>query len=161
MNPVTRRIALNRAAKIIARFEGGESADGKFRAYYDANGRVWTIGYGETLHVRAGMVWTALRARRDLARRLKRDFLPPLERALPRGAKLTANQVAAALSFLWNLGVGMLDASHDFGRHLRAGQKRQAWDSMLLYDKAGGRTLPGLSRRRRAERALALKSTGG
>lgn len=157
MNAITQRKALNRAAKIIATFEGGESADGKYRAYYDANGRVWTIGHGETLHVRAGMVWTAAQARRDLRRRLRRDFLPAVKRAIPKGAHPTANQVAATLSFVWNLGVGMLDTSHTFGAAFRAGHFRKAWDSMPLYDESGGRHLAGLTRRRKAERALALR----
>jgi lysozyme len=156
MNLVTRRAALRRAAKLISEFEGGRSPDGEYRAYRDPVG-VWTIGHGETQGVRPGMVWSKRKADRMLRRRLKRDVLPALERAIPPGTRLTANQAAATLSFCWNLGVGMLEASHMFGRHLRAGHKRQAWDSMLMYDKAGGRTLPGLTRRRQAERALALK----
>lgn len=156
MNAVTRELGLRRAAKLITEFEGGESKDGKFRAYRDPVG-VWTIGHGETKNVHAGMVWTKAKADRMLRQRLRADFLPPLERATPKHTKLTANQVAASLSFLWNLGVGMLDPSHDFGRHLRAGEKAEAWDSMLEYDKAGGRRLDGLTRRRKAERALARR----
>lgn len=156
MNTVTRELGLRRAASMISRFEGGQSADGRYRAYRDPVD-VWTIGHGETLGVHASMVWSKATADRRLRKRLRADFLPALERAIPRGTKLTANQVAASLSFVWNLGTGILDDSHDFGRHLRAGRKRSAWDSMLEYDRAGGRVLPGLTRRRHAERNLALK----
>ena len=40
------------------------------------------------------------------------------------------------------------------GNAIRSKNRARIADAFLVYDKAGGRTLPGLTRRRRAERAL-------
>lgn len=155
MNALTRRLERNAGLKmavgVIANFEGGMSRDGRFHAYWDRDGRVWTIGYGDTQNVRPGMIWSAAKARRMLRRRLARDYAPALDALrLP----LKRHMYAATLSFLWNLGVGMLDPSHDFGREMRAHHWRRASESLDEYVTSGGHRLQGLVNRRNAEQAL-------
>jgi GH24 family phage-related lysozyme (muramidase) len=62
---------------------------------------------------------------------------------------------AAILSAVYNLGVGLLDPTHDLGRHLHARHWFRAVDSLDEYVKSGGKVLPGLVVRRDAEQALA------
>lgn len=82
--------------------------------------------------------------RRSLALRYE-----PAVRSL--GLRLNQHQYDALVSFTYNGGPGLL-ASLVRGRSLR-----QIADALLLYDRAGGRVLPGLTRRRQAERALFLE----
>jgi lysozyme len=65
------------------------------------------------------------------------------------GMTLTDNQFAALVSFTFNLGAGNLNKVMKNG--LAA-----VPDRILLFDHAGGKVLPGLTRRRQAERALYL-----
>jgi len=62
----------------------------------------------------------------------------------------------AIVSFVYNVGTGGVAASTGIGRALRARQWRRAADELLRWTKAGGRVLPGLVRRRQAERELFL-----
>lgn len=65
------------------------------------------------------------------------------------GLTLTDNQFAALVSFTFNLGGGNLAKLLSHG--LAA-----VPDRIPLFDHAGGKALPGLTRRRAAERALYL-----
>ncbi|MBA3688455.1 MAG: lysozyme [Chloroflexi bacterium] len=134
--------------ELVKRFEGFRGAP-----YRDAVG-VWTIGYGETRGItsRSHHV-TQQEAATMLRRRLDRDYFSAVK-ALPTFRSLTQNQVDALTSFAYNLGGGILQRGHTMGDALRAGNMKQAADAFLLYDKAGGRTLSGLTRRRHAEREL-------
>lgn len=127
---------------LIKTFEGK-----KLNAYQDSVG-VWTIGYGHTATAKPGQIITGAQAE-DL---LKKD-LERLERyvnLLPGADKLTPNQFAALVSLAFNVG--------SFGGGLRAAIADNDADQIprfiLLYDKAGGNVLPGLTRRRKAEAAL-------
>lgn len=157
MTPLARArkaLALRIAAPFIAEFEGGQSRDGKFHAYRDPVGVV-TIGYGETQDVRLGDVWSARKARRRLRKALAERYAPHIDKLrLP----LKPRMYAAVLSAIYNLGPGVLAADRSLGRDLRAHHWHQAADTFLLYDKAGSppRALPGLTRRRKAERKLFL-----
>lgn len=137
---------------LVADFEGGQSADGKFRAYRDPVG-VWTIGYGHTRTARSGMVWSARKARRVLRRELNKRYAVHVARL---GLPLNQAQFDALTSFVYNLGPGAIGPDTGIGRALRAKQWRKAADEMLRWNKAGGRVLAGLTRRRRAERKLFL-----
>lgn len=135
----------------VSAFEGGQSADGLFHAYWDPWGKVWTVGYGETHGVHSGIVWSRAQAENDLRKRMESSYEPAIN-AL--GVPLTQNQYDALCSFVWNLGPGSMQ--WDVGRHLRARDYQAAADALLEYDRAGGQVLSGLSRRRHAERALFL-----
>lgn len=143
----------------VAGFEGGQSADGRFRPYRDAVG-VWTIGYGETqgaIRVLQGRTpsWSATKAKRVLKRRLNRDYAKHV-RAL--NLPLRQSYFDALVSFVYNVGPGGIAPSTTVGRELRRRHFGKAADALLMWDKAGGRTLAGLTRRRRAERRMAYRA---
>lgn len=65
------------------------------------------------------------------------------------------NQVFAATSLAYNIGVaGYCRSSVD--RHFDAGQYRRGCDAFLAWNRAGGRAIAGLTRRRQKERAICL-----
>lgn len=142
------RISPNGVA-FIKGFEGFSSAP------YDDGTGVWTIGYGhiEGVTPRSPHI-TEPQAARLLQRDLDRNYAPAVNQL---GLPLNQNQFDALVSVVYNLGVGIIGPQHDMGRLLRARQYRQAADSFLEYDHAGGVVMEGLRRRRAAERALFLK----
>jgi GH24 family phage-related lysozyme (muramidase) len=140
------RTTSSKGVAFIAGFEGE-----RLQAYRDAVG-VWTIGYGHTRGVRAGQ-----RITHKLALQYLRDDLAGAEHAVNAlGLTLTQGQFDALVSAVFNLGPGILDASRTLGGFLRHGDLKAAADALLLYDHAGGHRLAGLTRRRKAERALFL-----
>jgi lysozyme len=124
---------------------------------YLCPGKVWTIGYGSTgPHVRAGMCISAAEAEA-----LLRDDAARFEEGVRRIAgPCTQGQFDALVCFAFNLGLGALMSSTLLKRH-KAGDSAQAADSFLSWNKArgsGGKlvVLPGLTKRRAAERQLYL-----
>ena len=87
---------------------------------------------------------------------LKRD-LGQYESAVSNAVKvpLNDNQFAALVSFTYNLGAGNLRSS-TLLRKLNAGDYKGAADQFLVWNKAGGKVLQGLVKRREAERDLFL-----
>ena len=69
---------------------------------------------------------------------------------------LTQNQFDALVSFVYNLGLGCLQRS-TLRKKLNRGDYQGAADELLKYNKAAGKVLRGLTRRRQAERALFLR----
>lgn len=141
-----------RGLALIAGFEGFRSAP-----YRDAVG-VWTIGYGETKGIGpTSRPWTRAFALARLRARVDEDYLAPVL-TVARGVKLELkpNEADALASLVYNLGPGILEPARTMGAALRSKNRRTIANAFLAYDKAGGRTLPGLTRRRRAERALFL-----
>ena len=138
---------------LIKEFEGFPFGG---RPYQDPVG-VWTIGYGHT----AGVGPHSRRlTEREASRLLAQDLGHTYERtveALPCAGALNQNQFDALVSFVYNLGGGAVSSDTGIGRALRARQWQRAADEMLRWNRAGGRVLAGLSRRRRAERALFLR----
>lgn len=122
--------------------------------YKDAVG-VWTIGYGHTEgvgpkspHLSAAEAATLLR------HDLNRKYAPPVAALkLP----LNQHQFDALVSFVYNVGPGGIAPTTGVGRALRRHDWQGAADHLLDWDKGGGRTLPGLTRRRHAERTLFLR----
>jgi len=132
--------------RLLKSFEGL-----RLKAYQDSVG-VWTIGYGTTSGVRPGMVITEAQAEELLKRDLDR-----FEQAVSElvTVPLTDDQFSALVTFTYNVGEGSLADSTLLGL-LNQGDYQGAADQFLRWDKAGGQALPGLTRRRRAERALFL-----
>ena len=117
-----------------------------------------TIGYGATgPDIRMGMVWTQEQADARLVEDLAR-FADGVERLVE--VDLSDNQFAAIVSFAFNVGLGALRDS-TLLRKLNAGDYEGAADQFPRWARAGGRLMPGLSRRRLAERALFLDEGGG
>jgi lysozyme len=142
-------------AAIVAPFVSGWESGGKPRlvAYRDIVG-VPTICDGETEGVKIGMVETVegCKARDEAA--LVRHAEPVL--ACTPSLRGHPNQLSAAISLAYNIGTGGYCVS-TVDRRFDAGQWRAACDAFLMWNKAGGQVVPGLDRRRRAERDLCLK----
>ena len=124
--------------------------EGLYLKAYRCPAGVPTIGYGHTAGVAMGQTITQQQAD-DYLRRDVRQF----ERAVARLATvpLTQGQFDALVSFAFNLGEGAL-AQSTLLRLLNAGDYAGAAAQFDRWNKAGGRVLPGLVRRRAAERAL-------
>ena len=124
--------------------------EGLYLKAYRCPAGVPTIGYGHTAGVAMGQTITQQQAD-DYLRRDVRQF----ERAVARlvTVPLTQGQFDALVSFAFNLGEGAL-AQSTLLRLLNAGDYAGAAAQFDRWNKAGGRVLPGLVRRRAAERAL-------
>lgn len=141
---------------LIKRFEGcaRRLADGRIAAYPDpaTGGAPWTIGWGSTgRDVRHGAVWT--QAQCDA--RLSRDLAALAQRlaATLDAAPTSQRQFDALVSFAYNVGTGALARSTLLRLH-RAGSYAAAAAQFARWNKAGGKVLPGLVRRRAAEARL-------
>ena len=125
----------------------------RLQAYQDAVG-VWTIGYGTTRGVNSGMKISKEQAERMLLNDVQR-FEPEIERLVT--VPLSQNQWDALVSFTYNLGSANLGSS-TLRRLLNSGDYAAAADQFPRWNKAGGKVLPGLVRRRAAERDLFLEA---
>lgn len=132
------------AIPLIGGFEGLRQY-----AYRDPVG-IPTICFGETRGVRMGQHHTVAECKAMMAGRLEADFIPGVERCIH--VPMSPEREAAALSFAYNVGVGAFCRS-GFARKLNAGDP-DACDELMKWNRAGGMVLPGLTRRREAERAL-------
>jgi lysozyme len=138
-----------RGAELIAGFEGFSSTP-----YRDAVG-VWTIGFGST----KGVTSRSKPVTREQAlERMRREIAQTYGAAIDRlGLPLNQNQYDALVSFVYNVGPGGVAATTTIGKRLRDRDWQGAADALLAWNKAGGRVLLGLTRRRQAERALFLE----
>ncbi|PAN73867.1 lysozyme [Enterobacter cloacae] len=136
---------------LIKEFEGC-----KLTAYQDSVG-VWTIGYGWTQPVDGKPIRAGMTIKQETAERLLKTGLVSYESDVSRLVKvsLTQGQFDALVSFTYNLGARSLSTS-TLLRKLNAGDYAGAADEFLRWNKAGGKVLNGLTRRREAERALFL-----
>ncbi|MGX5107233.1 lysozyme [Enterobacter cloacae] len=136
---------------LIKQFEGC-----KLTAYQDSVG-IWTIGYGWTQPVDGKPIRAGMTIKQETAERLLKTGLVSYESDVSRLVKvsLTQGQFDALVSFTYNLGARSLSTS-TLLRKLNAGDYAGAADEFLRWNKAGGKVLNGLTRRREAERALFL-----
>ena len=136
---------------LIKEFEGC-----RLTAYQDSVG-VGTIGYGWTQPVDGKPIRAGMTIKQETAERLLKTGLVSYESVVSRLVKvsLTQGQFDALVSFTYNLGARSLSTS-TLLRKLNAGDYAGAADEFLRWNKAGGKVLNGLTRRREAERALFL-----
>ncbi len=137
------------AFNLIKSFEGL-----RLKAYQDSVG-IWTIGYGATRwpdgsKVKQGDKITLKKAEELLLHDVARHANPML--ALTK-VPLTDNQYGALVSWTFNLGVGAFQRS-TLRQRLNRGEYHLVDEEILKWDKAGGRRLRGLTRRRQAEADL-------
>lgn len=162
--PKTGRQINDAGLKMVEEFEGFASRkfrsghlvpDGKVTAYFDPV-RIPTIGFGHIRTVTASDVDVKSITRRE-AEQLLREDLGKAEAAVSDLVKvqLNDNQFSALVSFVFNLGAGAFGQSTLLKR-LNEGKYEEAANQFPRWDKAGGRRLPGLARRRKAERELFL-----
>jgi lysozyme len=173
---VTRVRWLSKAGlEFIAEFEGFPN-DGK---PYNDPVRFATVGYGHLIGYRPvkpsdyWSIWiegqnrpgrlNKAEARALLSDDLRHDYEPAVRKLFmpgePLEGKYTQGRYDALVSFAFNLGPGAVQGISGFetmGRAIQAGDIRAIGDAFLLYDKAGGSALAGLTRRREAEKRLFL-----
>lgn len=164
-----------RGLKFISDWEGFYAKPYNDPAGYATVGYGYLLGYRPVLPADNNAVWvkgqavrgqlTKQEARRLLASELKYKYEPSVRRLFAPGGplygKYTQNRYDALVSFVYNLGPSSLSGITGFetiGKAIKEGNIQKIGDAMLLYDKAGGKALPGLTRRRKAERRLLLSS---
>lgn len=129
---------------LIKFFEGFES-----KAYL-CPASVWTIGYGRTKNVQEGDMVNELQAERDLLEELE-EFAKQVQNTVK--IDLKQNEFDALTSWTYNLGVGNLQSS-TLLKKLNSGDKNSVPSEMVRWNKAAGKVLAGLTRRREAEAKL-------
>ena len=129
----------------------------RLKAYWDKDGKVWTIGWGHTRGVKQGMVITKAQAEQFLA-----DDLAPIERHLTADLGedgVLQCQFDALCSFCFNIKDGIRQYMRStLRRKLKAGDKLGAANEFPRWCHADGVVMNGLKRRRNAERAMFLQS---
>jgi lysozyme len=118
-----------------------------------------TIGYGSTLHEDGRKV--SLKDPEITKEHASELLEAHVNKDVPNVSKLILvavndNEFAALVSFAYNVGVNALGGS-TLLKLLNSNANRTAVaDQFLRWNKAGGKELPGLTRRRQAERSLFL-----
>lgn len=129
--------------------------EGLFLTAYLCPAKVWTIGYGHTgiKHndgtVKRGQKITKTEAEKLLAFDLQTKYAPDVRRMVK--VPVNQSQFDALVSFHFN--TGALGRS-TLLRMLNAGDVKGAAAQFARWTRGGGRVLPGLVRRRKAERHL-------
>ena len=131
----------NKGHDLLKYFEGCE-----LEAYQDSVG-VWTIGYGHTKGVHEGMVITQEQAEQMLLDELK-EYEGYVEDMVE--VELTQEQFDALVVWVYNLGPTNFKNSTLLKR-INEGNFEDVPYQLKRWNKAGGKVLLGLERRREAE----------
>jgi GH24 family phage-related lysozyme (muramidase) len=120
-------------------------------AYICPAGR-WTIGWGHTGKVNGKPICKGMKITQKKADSLLATDLKKFEAEVKKYPKYlwTQNEFDAMVSFCYN--VGTINQLTDFGTR----SKTVIAQKMLLYNKANGISLAGLTRRRKDEQTLFL-----
>lgn len=132
----------NTGIELIKKFEGC-----KLTAYQDTVG-VWTIGIGHTKGVYKGLTIT-----KEYAEKLLKQDLQTAEKHVASYNAIyhwTQAEFDALVSFAFN--IGNINGLTKNGSR----SKKEVARKILEYNKAGGRTLAGLTARRKAEQDMFL-----
>lgn len=122
-----------------------------------------TIGYGTTIYddgakVKLGDVITKERAKELLAHEVNKKAAKVND--LLTGITINQNQFDAIVSFAYNVGTGALQSSTLLKRVKANPNDPDIRNQFSKWVKAGGRTLPGLVKRRQAESELYFTPLG-
>ena len=128
--------------ELIKKFEGCE-----LEAYQCAAG-VWTIGYGHTKDVQEGDKWAEEKAEFMLWRELEDEYEHYVNSLVT--VPINQCQFDALTSWTYNLGPNNLKKSSML-RVLNEGKYDEVPAQMKRWNKAKGKVLAGLTRRREAE----------
>lgn len=139
---------------LIKPFEGYHRLlpDGRCQAYPDpgTGAEPWTIGWGSTgKDIAPGTVWS----REAAEARLKHDvarFATAVAKLSPTLLLEPNRRFAAIISFSYNCGLGNYRIS-TLKKRVDAGDWIGAQEQIVRWNKAAGRVLPGLTRRRKVE----------
>lgn len=132
---------------LLKHFEGFRD-----QAYPDpaTGGDPWTIGYGFTRGVKPGDYISEIEAEARL-----KDEIAEFELGVIKHIThvTTDYQLSAMVSLAYNIGLGNFQGSTVLRKH-NIGEFFAAANAFLLWNKAAGHVMAGLTRRREAERSL-------
>jgi lysozyme len=140
-------------ADLIKEFEGC-----KLKAY-QCSAKKWTIGYGNTFFedgtpVVAGNAITQQKAE-QLFEIIADEFASKVAKLVP--SHINPNQFGALVSFAYNCGIANLQKSTLLKKVIANHNDPSIKAEFLKWNKAGGKVLAGLTRRREAEANLYFK----
>jgi lysozyme len=115
---------------------------------------VWTACYGETKGIKPGMKFTKQQCDVMFIESLEKHEAG-MRRCLKNPDALSDKTYVSMVSATYNIGVGAFCGS-SMARNINAGNIRAACDSLLAWNKAGGKVVKGLVNRRAKERELCL-----
>jgi len=113
-----------------------------------------TVCYGETRGIELGMRFTKAECDAMLVKALGEFADTSVERCIK--GPIADEPYVAFLDLAYNIGAGAFCKS-TVVRRWNAGDKAGACDAVLMFNRAGGQVVPGLTARRQRERALCLK----
>lgn len=150
-NPTKKRVN-QEGLNLIKEFEGFRS-----QAYL-CPANVWTIGYGNTFYQDGRKVKLGDRISEAEAERLLKitveSFADQVAKLIT--VPITNNQFAAIVSLTYNIGISAFARSTLLSMLNNRKNKQEVAIQFLRWDKAGGKTLAGLTRRREREMRLFL-----
>jgi lysozyme len=119
--------------------------------------KVWTIGYGNTFYedgskVKAGDKITKERADQLFINITNKNFAEPLLKLIK--VKFNENQFSALVCFAYNVGTGALAKSTLLKKVNINPNDLTIRNEFLKWNKAGGKVLNGLTKRRESEANL-------
>lgn len=140
---------LGAAATLAAGFEGLRQY-----AYYDPRpgDAILTVCYGSTTYVQKGKKYTL----EECKARLEADMLDAVQAVERCHPGLPDNVLIAFADAVYNIGPKVA-CNSTASKYLAQGNYTAACEQLLLWDKSNGVRLPGLTRRRQAERAICLE----
>jgi len=141
------------ASDLIKSFEGC-----KLKAY-QCSAKKWTIGYGNTFFedgtpVVAGNAISQQNAE-DMFELIANEFAAKVAKLVT--SNVTDNQFGALVSFAYNCGIANLQKSTLLKKVNANHNDPSIRSEFLKWNKAGGKVLAGLTRRREAESNLYFK----
>lgn len=140
------------AVDLIKEFEGFRA-----NAYPDpaTGGEPWTIGYGHTSAAGVPKVKKGMTISLAEGEAILRADLKPVEARVRKlvTAPINDNEYGALVSFVFNVGGGNF-ATSTLLRKVNAGDKNGARSEFAKWNKAAGKVMDGLTRRRAAEAKL-------
>lgn len=121
------------------------------KSHWDPFAKIYDICYGETRldgkPVQPGLTKTKAECDAILETRVKRDYYLPLTRQIKGFTRFPVGVQAAMISGAYNFGVsGMVNSTA--ARLAVAGRYREACEAQTAWNKAGGRVVQGLVKRR-------------
>lgn len=123
---------------------------------YKCPAGLWTVGVGHLIGDGRSLPadWNRVFTLEEVYAILAKD-VQRFERGVERLITIPLRQceMDALVSFAFNLGLGCLQRS-SIRQKLNRGDKEGAIESLLKYNKAGGKVLKGLDNRRKDEAAL-------
>lgn len=128
--------------------------DFRSKAYWDATGKVWTVGYGHTRGVCKDMVCTKIQAKKWL----QNDCKPIATYLNSLDMGITQQQFDALVCLTYNIGLGNLKASTLLKLVRCSATTEEIVRQFYKWKYSGGKVLNGLVIRREGE--AMLYSTG-